>query len=149
MTAMANDLIHDRGRGPELVGTRITVYNLLPDFLDPAATEDHICRMYQLTPEQVSAARAYVFSHADTVLARHLDIEARMAAGNPPEVIEQAKQTHATLLRFKQWLAQREEAAAQGPSANVPAGGGGANSEAFPTFREWLADQSSRPAEQP
>src|SRR5437879_4760919 len=37
--AMANDLIHDRGRGPEIVGTRITVYNLLPHFLDPTATE--------------------------------------------------------------------------------------------------------------
>ena len=30
---MANDLIHDRGRGPEIVGTRITVYNLLPHLL--------------------------------------------------------------------------------------------------------------------
>jgi hypothetical protein len=46
-------------------------------------------------------------------LAEHLKIEARMAAGNPPNVIGKAKETHATLLRFKDWLAQRQEAAAR------------------------------------
>jgi hypothetical protein len=35
---MATNLIHDRGRGPEIDGTRITVYNLLSDLLDPTAT---------------------------------------------------------------------------------------------------------------
>src|ERR1700688_2427356 len=92
---MAADLIHDRGRGPEVVGTRITVYNLLPHFLDPTATEAYICRLYELTPEQTAAARAYVLNNLDTVLARHLELETRMAAGNPPEVMERAKQTHA------------------------------------------------------
>src|SRR5277367_2783249 len=98
---MASELIHDRGRGPEIAGTRITVYNLLPHFLDSTATEAIICRIYELTAEQVAAARAYVFNHLDTVLAQHLQIEARMAAGNPPQVIEQAKQTHAAFLAFK------------------------------------------------
>ena len=90
---MESDLIHDRGRGPELVGTRITVYNLLPHFLDPTATEDMLCREYDLTPEQVAAMRAYALHHADTVLAEHLRIEERFAAGNPPEVIRQATET--------------------------------------------------------
>jgi hypothetical protein len=36
---MADDIIHDRGRGPELVGTRIAVQDLFPDFVDPTATE--------------------------------------------------------------------------------------------------------------
>ncbi len=110
---MANDLIHDRGRGPEIVGTRITVYNLLPHFLDATATEASIYRRYELTPEQVAAARAYVLNNADTVLARHLDIEARMAAGNPPEVKERAQQTHAAFLRFKDWLVKRRQEEAQ------------------------------------
>ena len=109
---MATDLIDDRGRGPEIVGTRITVYNLLPHFLDPAETEASICRVYQLTAEQVAAARAFVLNNPDTVLAEHLKIEARMAAGNPPEVIEQAKRTRASFLRFRDWLAEREKAAA-------------------------------------
>jgi uncharacterized protein (DUF433 family) len=140
---MANDLIHDRGRGPEIVGTRITVYNLLPDFLDATATEASICRVYDLTPEQVAAARAYVLNNPDTILARHLDIEARMDAGNPPEVIERAQKTHATFLSFKEWLAKRQQAEAQEDAQQAPSGGSGSNSERLPTFREWLAEQEA------
>jgi uncharacterized protein (DUF433 family) len=143
---MANDLIHDRGRGPEIVGTRVTVYNLLPHFLDATATEASICRLYELTPEQVAAARAYVLNNADTVLARHLEIEARMAAGNPPEVIERAQQTHATFLSFKEWLARRRQAEAQENGDESPAASGRSGSGELPTFREWLAEQELRPA---
>ncbi|HZW31810.1 MAG TPA: DUF433 domain-containing protein [Isosphaeraceae bacterium] len=142
---MATNLIHDRGRGPELVGTRITVYNLLPDFLDPTVTEADICRRYELTPEQVAACRAYVFNNPDTVLAKHLELEARMAAGNPPQLIEQAKRTHATLLRFKEWLVQRQDAAAQEHHSEVTSESGRNGSQGFPTFEEWRAEQESRP----
>jgi uncharacterized protein (DUF433 family) len=105
---MSTNLIHDRGRGPEIVGTRITVYNLLPEFLDPNATEASLCESYELTPQQVAAARAYVLQNADTVLARHLELEARMAAGNPAAVVERARQTHTNFLRFKEWLAGQQ-----------------------------------------
>ena len=80
---MATDLIHDRGRGPEILGTRITVFNLLPHFLDPTATESYICRLYELSPQQVAAARAYVLNNPDTVLSEHLEIERKIAVGNP------------------------------------------------------------------
>jgi uncharacterized protein (DUF433 family) len=136
---MANDLIQDRGRGPEITGTRITVYNLLSDFLDPTATEASICRIYDLTPEQVAAARAYVLNNPETVLAEHLRIDARMAIGNAPEVIERAKKTHAAFVSFKEWLVQRQQAAAQDNSGNGPNGSNG-----FPTFREWVAERESR-----
>jgi uncharacterized protein (DUF433 family) len=105
---LVTDLIHDRGRGPEIKGTRITVYHLLPYYLDPTATEAYLCQVYDLTPEQVAAARAYVLHNPETVLAEHLKIEARMGAGNPPQVIEQAKKTHEAFVRFKEWLAQRQ-----------------------------------------
>ncbi len=141
---MATDLIHDRGRGPEIVGTRITVYNLLSHFLDPTITEASIGRLYELTPEQVAAARAYVLNHPDTVLAEHLKIEARMAAGNPPEVIEQAKKTHAAFLRFKEWLAEQKTAASPNHMAESPPQTDRAGSNHFPTFREWLAERESR-----
>ena len=59
---MTSDLIRDRGCGPEISGTRITVYDLLPHFLQPDDTESYICKLYDLTPEQVAAARAYVIS---------------------------------------------------------------------------------------
>ena len=110
---MATNLIHERGRGPEIKGTRITVYNLLPHFLDPSTTEADICRIYELTPDQVAAARAFVLNNPGTVLARHLEIERRMAAGNPPHVIEKAKEVHAAFVRFQEGLAKREAAGGQ------------------------------------
>lgn len=106
------ELIHDRGRGPEIVATRITVYNLLPYFLDSAVTEHSIASLYNLTAEQVAAARAYALNNADAVLKRHAEIEARMAAGNPPEVVEKLKRSHGRFLQFKEWAARREEAEA-------------------------------------
>jgi len=144
---MATELIRDRGRGPEIEGTRITVYDLLLHFLDPTETEATICRVYELTPEQVAAARAYVLNNPETVLAKHLQIEARMAAGNPPEAIERAKETHATFLSFKKWLSEREEAAAQEHAAEVTSGSGRNGPKEFPTFKEWLAEREPRPSE--
>jgi hypothetical protein len=144
---MATELIDDRGRGPEMVGTRITVYNLLPHFLDPTATEEYVCRLYDLTPDQVAAARAYVLNNPDIVLARHMEIESRMAAGNPPEVIERAEQAHVTFLRFRDWLAERREAEALKHAAESTSGGGGAGPRPFPTFRQWLAERESSPPE--
>ena len=88
--AVMASLIQDRGRGPEIAGTRITVYNLLHSFLDPTVTEEEICRVYDLTPRQVAEARAYVLGNPETVLAEHLKIEERLAAGNPPAVREKA-----------------------------------------------------------
>jgi uncharacterized protein (DUF433 family) len=140
---MAADLLHDRGRGPEVVGTRITVYNLLVDFLDPTKTESYICKLYELTPEQVAAARAYILNNPDTVLARHLQIEERIAAGNPPEVVEQAKKTHAAFLSFKQWLVEREKAEALDKAAEASRPG----NERFPSFREWFDQQQSSPTQ--
>ncbi len=132
---MGAECIVDRGRGPEVAGTRITVYNLLTHFLDATATEASICRLYDLTPEQVAAARAYVFAHADTVPAGHLRIEARIAEGNAPEVIAQARESRATLLRFKEWPAQQHK---DGAGDRLGAGG-------RPSFREWLAGQEAKP----
>jgi uncharacterized protein (DUF433 family) len=132
-----SDLIHDRGRGPEIAGTRITVYNLLTSFLDPTMTEEEIGRIYEITARQVAAARAYVLSNPDTVLAEHLKIEQRMAAGNPPEVRQQAEQVKSTFQQFKRWLAEQQAANGQGEGAQERPG-------PFPTFREWLATREGR-----
>jgi len=128
---MAENLIHDRGRGPELIGTRITVYNLLPHFLDPAATEEYICEQYRLTREQVAAARAYVLNNADVVLAEHMRIEERLSQGNPPEVIETARRIHQQLVNFKEWLREREASETERQFQR-------------PTFSEWLANEEAR-----
>ncbi len=143
---MATDLIHDRGLGPEIRGTRITVYDLLLHFLEPSETEEYICRLYELTAEQVAAARAYVLNNPEEVMAEHLKTEARIAEGNPPEVIERARQTRATFLSFKTWLAEREEAAPE-HTAEVTSGPNWNGSKGFPSFKEWIAQRESRPRE--
>jgi uncharacterized protein (DUF433 family) len=146
---MTSNLIHDRGRGPELVGTRITVYNLLVHFLEPDDTEAFICKLYDLTPEQVAAARAYVLNNPEQMLARHLEIEARMAAGNPLEVIEQARKTHETFVKFKEWLTEREKTRAEEVATESASTGAPASVHPFPSFHEWISQRESRPAERP
>ena len=144
---MSAELIHDRGRGPEIVGTRITVYNLLPYFLDATATEELIGRVHELSPAQVAAARAYVLSHPDEVLAQHLKIEARIAAGNPPEVIEEAKRTQALFLKFRDWQAQHETHAQRATieaQDQEPAEREARLATRLPTFEQWLAEQPNQ-----
>lgn len=144
---MSNELIHNRGRGPEIVGTRITVYNLLPYFLDADVTEDSIAALYKLTAEQVAAARAYALNNAEAVLKRHAEIEARIMAGNPPEVVAGLNRTHERFLQFKEWAARRAEAEVR--SQEVPTEKSESPSRVFPTFQEWLAQQPTPVVEQP
>jgi uncharacterized protein (DUF433 family) len=133
----AQQLIQDRGRGPEIVGTRITVYNLLTSFLDPTVTELEICRIYELTGEQVAAARAYVLSNPDTVLAEHLRIEERLAAGIEHQQSQTSAQAaKATFQKFKRWLAENNSRKTEGSSPG--------HSTSVPTFREWLVSQPDR-----
>ena len=134
---MMSNAIQDRGRGPEIAGTRITIYNLLQSFLDATVTEEEICRVYELTAQQVAAARAYVLTNPDTVLAEHLKIEERMEAGNPPEVREQAERAKSTFQTFKRWLAEKQ-------TANHREEGPPTKEGRVPTFREWLAEQNTR-----
>ncbi|OWK45399.1 DUF433 domain-containing protein [Fimbriiglobus ruber] len=130
------EIMIDRGRGPEIDGTRITVYNLLQSFLDPTMTGGEICRVYDLTARQVAAARAYVLSNPDTVLAEHLKIEAKMEAGNPPEVQEWAERAGTSFRNFKRWLAERQAADHAEATQTRPG--------RVPTFREWLVEQNGR-----
>jgi uncharacterized protein (DUF433 family) len=131
---MNSSLIHDRGRGPELKGTRVTVYNLLTSFLDPTFTEAEICRIYDLTPEQVAAARSYILSNPETVLAEHLRIEEWIASGvKGSKESEEALKAKETFRKFKQWLSEQESWTATGETEQQNNG---------PTFREWLRTES-------
>ena len=141
---MHDSLIHDRGRGPEIVGTRITVLDLLPYFLDPSATEAYICQVNNLSAHQVAAARAFVLHHADTVLAEHLEIEARIAAGNSPSVAEKAEKTHEAFVKFRQWIAERDQGRATADTAQLPTN---AAVNGLPAFREWIAQSEAHAGE--
>jgi uncharacterized protein (DUF433 family) len=117
--------------GPNILGTRLTVYHLLDAFLDPSVTESDICRVYKLTAQQVAAARAYVLRNPETVLAQHLKIEERLAAENPPQVREAAERAMATFKSFKEWLIERQAVNHEEDKKGRPG--------RLPTFKEWLA----------
>ena len=123
---MTAQLVDEHGR---IIGTRITVYNLLLDFLVPDRTEAEICGLYDLTPHQVASGRAYIFDNIDRVLTRHLELEARNAAGNPPEVREEAFKSKESFRRYRLWVDERRQ-----PTANQ------SSSDSFPTFRQWIAE---------
>jgi uncharacterized protein (DUF433 family) len=123
-------------QGPEILGTRLTVYHLLDSFLNPTVTESEICRVYNLTAQQVATARAFVLRNPDIVLAEHLKIEERLAARNPPQIREAAERAKATFKSFKDWLAEKQAANHEEDEMDRPG--------RLPTFKEWLAEQERR-----
>jgi uncharacterized protein (DUF433 family) len=77
--------IIDRGRGPELAGTRITVYDVL-DYHELGWHRDMIADTLELSSEQVEIAIHYIEHHRDEVMAEYAEMRARDARGNPPEL---------------------------------------------------------------
>ena len=77
--------IINRGRGPEIAGTRITVYDIL-DYTQDSWTDHAIAATLRIAPEQVAAGRTYIEGNQKEVPANYQNILARCARGNPPEV---------------------------------------------------------------
>jgi uncharacterized protein (DUF433 family) len=140
---MKADLIHDLGQGPQIVGTRILVDHLVGHFLDPEVTEDSIRQRYDLTPEQVAAARAYAFRHPGETIERHLRVESRVAVGNSAELVEHATKARESFARFRDWLAERERADADALVANGTDHSGSRLNGSWPSFKQWLAERES------
>jgi uncharacterized protein (DUF433 family) len=78
-------IIHDRGRGPEVRGTRITVYNIL-DYLTVGWPIPRIADQLGISPQQLHAAVAYIAEHRTEVIANYARILERAERGNPPEL---------------------------------------------------------------
>ncbi len=95
--------IHDRGRGPELKGTRITVYDVVYYHLK-GRSPNYIAAVLGLATDEVLALLKYFGEHRDEVMAVHRKIEERNARGNPPEVEERMRDAHA---KFQALLAER------------------------------------------
>jgi uncharacterized protein (DUF433 family) len=77
--------IIDRGRGPEVEGTRITVYDVL-DYHKTGWHRDMIADTLSLSSQQVEVAIRYIEEHRDEVMEVYERILARDARGNPPEL---------------------------------------------------------------
>lgn len=83
--AMFEAKIIDRGRGPELEGTRITVYDVL-DYHKTGMHRDLIADTLELSSQQVEVAIRYIDEHRDEVMADYAEMLGRDARGNPPEL---------------------------------------------------------------
>jgi uncharacterized protein (DUF433 family) len=77
--------IIDRGRGPEIKGTRVTVYDVL-DYALECWPPERIAVWFKIRPQQVEAAIDYVRDHSVEVLTNYVKILERCEKGNQPEV---------------------------------------------------------------
>ena len=77
--------IVDRGRGPELEGTRVTVYRIM-DFVQEDCSTGDIATALHLTEEQVRVALDYIAMHRQKVEAEYNKILQRVQQRNPPHV---------------------------------------------------------------
>jgi len=78
--------IIDRGRGPEIEGTRITVYDVV-DYWRKGWQQDQIAGLFRLPPDDVQEAVRYIEQHHDEVMADYQRIvERHRSYEYPPEV---------------------------------------------------------------
>ena len=74
--------IIDRGRGPELEGTRITVYRVM-DYVQEGAPAKRIARELGLSDEQVEVALSYIATHREQVDQGYAEVLERVRQPNP------------------------------------------------------------------
>jgi uncharacterized protein (DUF433 family) len=89
--------IIDVGRGPQIAGTRITVYDIL-DYTKHDWHPNSIALWLNLSTEQVLAAIRYIEEHKDEVLAEYQEMLERDVQGNPPEIEAKRQVSHAKLM---------------------------------------------------
>lgn len=97
--------IINRGRGPEIAGTRITVFDIW-DYAKEGWHRDAIAATLRLSSAQVSVALDYIEQHREEVLTEYAKIRDREARGNPLDLQAKLDATHA---RFQSRLAERRK----------------------------------------
>jgi uncharacterized protein (DUF433 family) len=86
-------IIINRGRGPEIAGTRITVYDVL-DYLKEGWHHTAIAATLRVSSAQVLAAIQYIQDHQDEVQENYKKILERCTRGNPPEIQARLDEIH-------------------------------------------------------
>jgi uncharacterized protein (DUF433 family) len=100
--------IVNRGRGPELEGTRITVYAIM-EYLEGGLHHSTIAAVLGLSSAQVLCAIDYIERHKQEVTAEYRKIMARIAEGNPPEIRKLMDESHERFLeRVEEWRRNEE-----------------------------------------
>lgn len=105
--------IVDRGRGPEIKGTRITVYDVM-DYLSAAWHPDRIASWFRISSAQVRAAIHYIREHKVAVTAEYAKILERHAAGHPPELQVRLDANHQKFLGLVGEIRQAKALGASG-----------------------------------
>ena len=100
--------IVDRGDGPKIEGTRITVYTVL-DYAKNGRSREWIASMLDLSSRQVQAALDYIEQHRAEVESDYQRIVARIERGNSPWVEEKLKQARE---KFQNVIARHQQATA-------------------------------------
>jgi uncharacterized protein (DUF433 family) len=96
--------IIDVGRGPQIAGTRITIYHIM-DYLRRDWHHTAIASWLRISSYQVLAAIRYIEEHREEVEAEYKAILEREARGNPPEVQAKLDAIHAKYEPI--WAARR------------------------------------------
>jgi uncharacterized protein (DUF433 family) len=99
---MKEPRIVNRGDGPKIEGTRITVYTVF-EYLREGCSRDSIAATLNLSSRQVEVAMDYIREHEASVAADYEEIMARIRRGNPPEIETKLR---ASREKLKAWLAQ-------------------------------------------
>ncbi len=94
---MTDSVIIDRGRGPEIAGTRITVYDIV-DYFDEGWHPAAIATLFRISSREVDAALHYIEQHEEEVRAEYQRILARAARGNPPALQSRLDAGHTRFL---------------------------------------------------
>lgn len=113
--------IIDRGRGPEIEGTRITVYDVV-DYWKKGWGHDQIAGLFRLPPDDVRQAIRYIEQHRDEVLRDDQAIvERHRRHAYSPEVKEKLRQSRE---RFQARLARSNGTPAQAEGEHAGDHGG-------------------------
>ena len=99
--------IVDRGDGPKIEGTRITVYAIF-EYLEMKRSREWIAALLSLSSRQVQAAMDYIAEHHAEVQAEYQKIADRIRRGNPPWVEERMQEARE---KFQQRLARQQHEA--------------------------------------
>ena len=110
---MGRNRIVNRGDGPKIEGTRITVYDVL-EYLNKGRSGEWIAVTLGLSSRQVQTAIEYIHRHEAEVHAAYGQIMERVRQGNPAWVEERLRQNRP---RFEAMLASCESRAGSASEA--------------------------------
>jgi uncharacterized protein (DUF433 family) len=107
--------IVDRGRGPQLSTSRITVQDLLPYLQQNCSYEEIMAIMPVLTVDEILVVQQYVRDHYDAVMALDRRIRERNATREVPPQIEAIRRAgHAKVVQLLEQFAKEKPAEKNG-----------------------------------